>query len=156
MIKRRGGSQIGNLTIDHKSLESMGQMSSDWNMLYTVGKIFLRAIRFYLFILKKKNLIWKIYEPPKFWDNKSPNFGTLTWESRGKVTFGCNPCRKAHNILWGREWCILPKVVGHVKLVFEVVPTKFVTPLPFNLHQLPSFIGCASWPHLELSLVSSS
>jgi hypothetical protein len=24
-----------------------------------------------------KNLIWKIYEHPKFWDNKSPNFKTI-------------------------------------------------------------------------------
>jgi hypothetical protein len=30
MIKRRGGSQIENLTPDHKPLESRGQMSSNW------------------------------------------------------------------------------------------------------------------------------
>jgi hypothetical protein len=40
MIKRRGESQIGNLNPNHKSLESMGQMKSDWSMLYTVAKIF--------------------------------------------------------------------------------------------------------------------
>jgi hypothetical protein len=34
----------------------------------------------------------------------------------------------------GGEWCLLPKVVGHVKLVLEAVPIKFVTPLPFDLH----------------------
>jgi hypothetical protein len=27
--KKKGGSQIGNLTLDHKPFESMGQMSSD-------------------------------------------------------------------------------------------------------------------------------
>jgi hypothetical protein len=43
MIERRGGSQIENLTPDHKSLESKGQMRSDWGVLYTVGKIFSRA-----------------------------------------------------------------------------------------------------------------
>jgi hypothetical protein len=45
MIKRKGGSQIGNLTPDYKSLESKGQMKFDWSVLYTIGKIFSRAIR---------------------------------------------------------------------------------------------------------------
>jgi hypothetical protein len=27
---------------------------------------------------------------PKFQDNKSPNFGTPTWESQEKMPFGCN------------------------------------------------------------------
>jgi len=36
-------------------------------------KDFLRAIR-YFFHIFKTNMIWKRYEPPKFWDNKSPNF----------------------------------------------------------------------------------
>jgi hypothetical protein len=75
MIKRRGKSQIENLTPAHKSLESRGQMRSDWGMLYTIAKILLRAIRYCLCILKK-NLIQKRYEHPKLWDNKSPNFGT--------------------------------------------------------------------------------
>jgi len=42
MIKERGKSQIGNLTCDHKSLESKGQMKFDWSMLYAVGNIFLK------------------------------------------------------------------------------------------------------------------
>jgi hypothetical protein len=50
----------------------------------------LRAIRYFLHIFKT-NLIWKIYEWPKFWDSRSPNFG--------KVTFGCSICGEAHNIL---------------------------------------------------------
>jgi hypothetical protein len=44
MIKRKGKSQIGNLTLNHKSLEKMGQMRFDWSVLYTIGKIFSRAI----------------------------------------------------------------------------------------------------------------
>jgi hypothetical protein len=44
MIKRRGMSQIGNLTPDHNFLESRGQMRYDWNVLYTIEKIFSRAI----------------------------------------------------------------------------------------------------------------
>jgi hypothetical protein len=40
MIKRTGGNQIENLTPDHKSLESMGQMKSNWSVLYTIEKYF--------------------------------------------------------------------------------------------------------------------
>jgi hypothetical protein len=47
-----------------------------FGMLYTVGKIFLRAIRYNPHI-SKIDLIWKRYERPKFWNNKSPNFGNL-------------------------------------------------------------------------------
>jgi hypothetical protein len=53
MIKRRGMSQIGNLTVDHKSLERRAQMRSDWTVLYTVGKIFSRAIRYCAHTFKK-------------------------------------------------------------------------------------------------------
>jgi hypothetical protein len=45
MIKGRGGSQIKNLTPDHKPLEIRGQMKSNWGILYIVEKIFSRAIR---------------------------------------------------------------------------------------------------------------
>jgi hypothetical protein len=38
-------SQIPNSTPDHNSLKNMGQMKSDWNVLYTVGNIFSKAIR---------------------------------------------------------------------------------------------------------------
>jgi hypothetical protein len=52
MIKRRGRSQIGNLTSDHKLFESMGQMSSNWGVLYNVEKIFLRVIIYFHHIFK--------------------------------------------------------------------------------------------------------
>jgi len=39
----------------------------------------------------QRYLILEKYEHPKFWENKSPNFGTPTWESRGKVIFRCSP-----------------------------------------------------------------
>jgi hypothetical protein len=76
MIKRRGGSQIGNLTSNYKSLESKGQMRSNWNMLYTIEKIFSKAIRYFLRILEI-DFIWKRYERPKLLqDNKNPSFRT--------------------------------------------------------------------------------
>jgi len=37
----------------HKSLESMGQMKLDLGMIHTIGNIFLRAIRYFPYILKK-------------------------------------------------------------------------------------------------------
>jgi len=50
--KKKGGSQIGNLIIDHKPLESRGQMSFDWGVLYTVGKIVMKDIKYCPCILK--------------------------------------------------------------------------------------------------------
>jgi hypothetical protein len=43
----------------------------------------------------------------------------------------------------GHEWCLLPKVKGCVKLVFEVIHIKLIAPYVFNLQQLPFFLGCA-------------
>jgi hypothetical protein len=54
MIKRRGRSQIENLTFDHKSFERRGQMRSDWSVLYTVGKIFSMDIGYCPCNFKKK------------------------------------------------------------------------------------------------------
>jgi hypothetical protein len=76
MIKRKGRSQIPNLTPNYKSLEIKGQMRSDWSVLYTIGNIFSRAIRYYCHTFKI-NLIWKRYERPKFWNNKSPSSRTI-------------------------------------------------------------------------------
>jgi hypothetical protein len=39
MINRKGRSQIRNLTLNHKLLESKAQMSSDWGVLYTIGNM---------------------------------------------------------------------------------------------------------------------
>jgi hypothetical protein len=80
MIKRRGGNWIENLTLDHKSFKKKGQIRFNQGTLYIIGKIFLRVIRHCPCIFKI-NVIWKRYECPKFWDNKTP-----TWESWGKVT----------------------------------------------------------------------
>jgi hypothetical protein len=54
--KKKGANQIGNLILDHGSFESRGQMRSDWNMLYSVGKVFSRAIKYCPYIFKA-NLI---------------------------------------------------------------------------------------------------
>jgi hypothetical protein len=52
MIKRKGKNQIENLIPDQKSLESKGQMRFNWDILYSIGKIFLRAIRYFPCIFK--------------------------------------------------------------------------------------------------------
>jgi hypothetical protein len=75
MIKRKGRSQIGHLTPDHKSLESRGQMRFDWSVLYTIENMFSKAIR-YCPCPIKTNFIWKRYEHLNSWDNESPNLGS--------------------------------------------------------------------------------
>jgi hypothetical protein len=71
LIKRRGGGQIPNLTSDHKSHESKGQRKFDWSVLYTIGKIFSKVIKYFPCTLEK-DLIWELYERPKFWIGKVP------------------------------------------------------------------------------------
>jgi len=56
VIKKKGESQIGNLTPDHKSLESRGEMRFSWKVLYIVGKIFSRDIKYWFCTLKKLDL----------------------------------------------------------------------------------------------------
>jgi hypothetical protein len=53
-------SQIENLTPNHKSFKSRGQMSSDWGMIYTIEKIFSRPIKYCPSTLKKKLDLIKI------------------------------------------------------------------------------------------------
>jgi hypothetical protein len=48
------------LTPHHETLESRGQMSSDWGVLYTIGKIFLRVKRCFPHIFKKNLDLKKI------------------------------------------------------------------------------------------------
>jgi hypothetical protein len=55
MIKGRGRSQIPILIPDHKPLESMGQMSFNWGVLYIVGNFFFEGYKI-LFMNCKKRL----------------------------------------------------------------------------------------------------
>jgi len=48
-----------------QTLESRGQMNYDWDVLYTIGKIFLSVIRNCHFIFKT-NFMGEKYECPKF------------------------------------------------------------------------------------------
>jgi hypothetical protein len=50
--QKKGKSQIGHLTFDHKSFKRKGQMKFDWGMLYIIGQIFSRAIK-HFFALSK-------------------------------------------------------------------------------------------------------
>jgi hypothetical protein len=42
--------------------------------------------------------------------------------------------KERHRIYYKEGNGLLPKVAGCVKLVLEVVPTKSITPFPFDLH----------------------
>ncbi len=77
----------------------------------------------------KKKLFEKYMNIQSFGTIRVPNFGI--W---GKMTFGYNPCGKSHSISQGKEWCLLLNVTSRVKLVLEVVPTKFVAPFLINSH----------------------
>jgi hypothetical protein len=61
MIKRKGRSQIDNLTFDHKSLEINGQMKSDWGMLYTSEKDIFKAYKILPLYFQKTNYLTKIW-----------------------------------------------------------------------------------------------
>jgi hypothetical protein len=52
-------------------------------VIYTVGKNKFEGYKI-LPSHSKKKLIWKRYEHPKFWDNKSSSFGTPTWGPKEK------------------------------------------------------------------------
>jgi len=54
--KKRGKNQIGNLTPDHKPLESRVQMRFNWGMLYTVQKYLFESYKI-LPLYFQKNLI---------------------------------------------------------------------------------------------------
>ncbi len=55
--QKKGQSQIGNLTLDHKSLDRSAKLRSNWSVLRSIGKIFSRAIRYCPHTLKL-NFIW--------------------------------------------------------------------------------------------------
>ncbi len=64
---------------DHKPLESKGQMNSNWGMLYIVGKIFLRAMK-YCPQVSKNNWFEKDINIQSFGTTKVPFLGP-TWKS---------------------------------------------------------------------------
>jgi hypothetical protein len=127
--KEGAGVKLGIWLLTTNPLKVGGLMKSDWGVLYIVKKIFLKVIRYYPCILNT-NLIWKIYDCPKFWDNKSPNFGSHGEKRHLDVV----PIERHRVYYRGGEWCLFSKVLGHVKIVLEVVPTKSATPFSFNLH----------------------
>jgi hypothetical protein len=76
MIKRKGKSQIGNLTPDHKSLENRGQIRSNRGVLYTFGKIFFEGYKIFVSHFQKKIDLRNIWtskllgqQKSQFWDS---------------------------------------------------------------------------------------
>jgi hypothetical protein len=82
-----------NLTLDHKSLENKGSIEVWLGHDIHYSKDIFKGYKI-LSSNFQNDLIWEKYECPKFWNNNSPSFGTRTWESQRKMTFGCNPCKK--------------------------------------------------------------
>jgi len=76
MIKRKGKGQIGNLILDHKSLENKGQMKSNRGVLYTYGIIFFEGYKIYVSHSQKKIDLKNIWaskvlgqQKSQFWDS---------------------------------------------------------------------------------------
>jgi hypothetical protein len=89
-------------------------------------------------------LIGEIYERPKFGENKNCSFWDSILGVPRKSNIWMESSQKAYN---GGEWCLLPKVAGHVKLVLKVVFIKFIAPFPFDLHIIALF----SWLYKLIS-----
>jgi len=89
MGKRRAGSQIGNLTSDHKKSGIDLFPTSKLRVQYVVGKILTRATSLVQTSLQS-DLAVESYELPKSRDSTQDNFGTISGLQVG------SPGKKSH------------------------------------------------------------
>jgi hypothetical protein len=82
--KERLGVKLGIWFLTINPLRARVKWSLDWGMLYTIGKVFLRAIRFiFLHVPKKLDLkkIWTSnvsrYQESQFWDSTTTKVGFI-------------------------------------------------------------------------------
>ncbi len=97
MAKRKANSQIGNLTPDHSKLGI--------DLIYSRagGVQHVKSSQQGLQICFRPHLnprfAREIMGPQSCKSFNFDNFGTPTWESRDKMSFGCGPRGEAQNIL---------------------------------------------------------
>jgi hypothetical protein len=72
--KERAGIKVGIWLLTTNPLKEGGQIRCNWNVLYTIGKIFSRDIRYCPHTFKTY-LIWEWYEHPKFGTIRVPVLG---------------------------------------------------------------------------------
>jgi hypothetical protein len=90
----------------------------------------------------QKNLIKGIYECPKFHENKNPNFGTPTWESR-KIYHLDVTLMESHKIYYKEGSGVSSqrlRVASCVKFVFEVVLLNLLHHLCSTCINYPLFL----------------
>jgi hypothetical protein len=88
MAKRKAESQIVNMTPDHEKFRIALIYLCIGGVLHTVRKISKKATTF-LQTSFQLEVYTQNYGPPKLRSPNLRNFGTPTWESRDKMTFGC-------------------------------------------------------------------
>jgi len=132
MAKRKVGSQINNLTPDHKkSRIDLTSVRADV-VQYTIGKLLMRTTT--LLETSFRLEVWaRNYGPAKLRESNFSSFGTPLWESRDKKAIWMWALRRgAENTIWGKvmaslesgpwwvlwgqshSWLVLaPKVLQH-------------------------------------------
>jgi hypothetical protein len=110
-------------------------MNFDWNMQYTIGKIFLRVKD--VFLASSKQILFDENRNIQNFETTKVPILEFPFRSLREKMLGCSPHGESHIILWEGEWCLFSKVASCVKLELEIVPTKSIAPLAPNLHELP-------------------
>jgi hypothetical protein len=120
MAKRKAGSQIGNLTLNIKSWESIRfpcvQVSCNISF-----KSFQRGLQFCF----RPHFNWrsthKVMGPQSHESPNFENFRTPIWESRDKMSFGCGHLGE-HKVCYKGEGGGFPQVRAVVSLVGSSLP----------------------------------
>ncbi len=100
MAKRKAGSQIGNLTRDHKMSGVDPTSVRVSGVQHTVGKLSTRAKTF-LQTLSQSEFEHEVIAPQSYGSSNLSSFDIPLRESRDKTPFGCNPRREVQSILYG-------------------------------------------------------
>jgi hypothetical protein len=111
MGKRRAGSQIDNLTPDHKKSGIDLFPTFELRARYVVGKISTRATSL-VQTSSQSDLAVGSYDLPKSRDSNRDSFGTILGlqlgSPRKKKPFGCSLGEVAQRILYGGRWWLPP------------------------------------------------
>ncbi len=67
-----------------------------------------RKLQIFFILHLDRRSEYKIIAPQSHGSSNLGNFGTPIWESRDKKPFGCRPCEKVQNILYGGRWWLPP------------------------------------------------
>jgi hypothetical protein len=120
MAKRKAGSQIGNLTRDHKMSGVDPTSVRVSGVQHTVGKLSTKAKTF-LQTLSQSEFEHEVIAPQSYGSSNLGNFGTPLRESRDKKPFGCSLRQEVQSILYGGRWWLPPSLGRGESCESEVV-----------------------------------